>query len=127
MARCWWPTGGRASCGASRGTSGRGCPRRRAPFVSPLTSHDQTEEERMRSLQQRTRDTLDKLRPEVDLWVASAGGDGEAYLVPLSFVWDGRALTVATPVESRTARNLTRAGWARVGLGPTRDVVMLEG
>jgi Pyridoxamine 5'-phosphate oxidase len=81
----------------------------------------------MRTLEQRTHDTLQKLRSEVDLWVASADATGHAYLVPLSFYWDGTALTIATPRTSRTARNLTRAGWARVGLGPTRDVVMLEG
>jgi hypothetical protein len=31
------------------------------------------------------------------------------------------------PATSLTARNLTRAGWARMALGPTRDVVMLDG
>ena len=52
---------------------------------------------------------------------------GGAYLVPLSFCWDESAVTVATPRASRTARNLVRAGWARVALGPTRDVVIIEG
>jgi hypothetical protein len=37
------------------------------------------------------------------------------------------ALTIATPRASRTARNLLRAGWARIALGPTRDVVIVEG
>ena len=54
---------------------------------------------------------------------ASADESGNAYLVPLSFVWDGQALTIATPRASRTAVNLVRAGHARVALGPTRDVV----
>jgi pyridoxamine 5'-phosphate oxidase-like protein len=80
-----------------------------------------------RSKEQRKDDVLAKLREEVDLWVASADAEGNAYLVPLSFVWDGSALTMATPRASRTARNLVRAGWARVGLGPTRDVVMIDG
>ena len=80
-----------------------------------------------RSREQRTADVLAHLREDVDLWVASADADGNAYLVPLSFVWDGAALTIATPRTSRTARNLMRAGWARVALGATRDVVMLEG
>jgi pyridoxamine 5'-phosphate oxidase-like protein len=80
-----------------------------------------------RSRAQRRLDTLDKLRSDVDLWVASADADGGAYLVPLSFVWDGSALTISTPRGSRTARNLLRAGRARVALGPTRDVVVLEG
>jgi len=80
-----------------------------------------------RSRTQRRLDTLDKLRSDVDLWVASADADGSAYLVPLSFLWDGSALTISTPRDSRTARNLVRAGWARVALGPTRDVVIVEG
>jgi hypothetical protein len=76
---------------------------------------------------QRRADTLAKLESEVDLWVASADGAGAAYLVPLSFYWDGSTLTLATPIAGRTGRNLIRAGWARVALGPTRDVVIIEG
>ena len=70
---------------------------------------------------------MDRLRSDVDLWVASASETGEAYLVPLSFQWDGSKLTIATPRRSVTARNLMRAEWARVALGETRDVVIVEG
>ena len=80
-----------------------------------------------RSTAQRKADVLDKLRTDVDIWVASASAAGKAYLIPLSFYWDGTRLTVATPKNSRTARNLQRAGVARMALGPTRDVVLLEG
>jgi hypothetical protein len=80
-----------------------------------------------RSREQRKTDSLAKLRSDVDLWVASAGESGGAYLVPLSFVRHESALTIATPRTSRTAQNLVRAGWARVALGPTRDVVIIEG
>jgi hypothetical protein len=80
-----------------------------------------------RSRSQRRLDALEKLRSEVDLWVASADEAGNAYLVPLSFYWDGTALVISTPRASRTAVNLVRAGWARVALGPTRDVVIAEG
>jgi hypothetical protein len=80
-----------------------------------------------RSAQQRKADVLEKLRQEVDCWVASADASGEAYLIPLSFVWHDDRVTLATIRKSRTARNLERAGWARLGLGPTRDVVILEG
>jgi nitroimidazol reductase NimA-like FMN-containing flavoprotein (pyridoxamine 5'-phosphate oxidase superfamily) len=80
-----------------------------------------------RSREQRKTDTLAKLRSDVDLWVASADEHGDAYLVPLSYLWDDSTLTVATPRGSRTARNLVRAGRARVALGPTRDVVIIEG
>jgi hypothetical protein len=34
---------------------------------------------------------------------------------------------IATPATTKTARNLLRAGWARIGLGHTRDVVIVEG
>jgi hypothetical protein len=80
-----------------------------------------------RSPEQRKADTLARLAGDVDLWVASASEDGDAYLVPLSYDWDGATLTVATPRSSPTARNLIRAGRARVALGPTRDVVIVEG
>ena len=76
---------------------------------------------------ERRRDALAKLRSEVDLWVASADAEGRAHLVPLSYHWDGSAIIVATPRASRTARNLLRSGRARVALGPTRDVLILEG
>ena len=80
-----------------------------------------------RSRSQRRADTLARLRTDVDLWVASADEAGRAYLIPLSYVWDDSALTIATPRASRTAVNLVRAGRARVALGTTRDVVIVEG
>lgn len=80
-----------------------------------------------RNAEQRTRDVQQKLRDEVDCWVASASSAGDAYLVPLSFYWDGERLILATPTNSRTARNLRRAAEARLALGPTRDVVIVEG
>ena len=80
-----------------------------------------------RSAAQRKVDTLEKLHQEVDCWVASASASGEAYLIPLSFVWDGTRITLATPRNSRTTRNLERAAWARLALGQTRDVVIVEG
>jgi Pyridoxamine 5'-phosphate oxidase len=80
-----------------------------------------------RSRAQRKADTLARLRSDVDLWVASADEEGNAHLVPLSFYWDGATLTTSTPRASRTGTNLLRAGWARVALGHTRDVVIVEG
>ena len=81
----------------------------------------------VRSRADRTADTLERLSDDVDLWVASASEDGRAYLVPLSYHWDGSTLTIATPSASPTARNLIRAGWVRAALGHTRDVVIVEG
>ncbi|MFF2204774.1 pyridoxamine 5'-phosphate oxidase family protein [Streptomyces sp. NPDC058145] len=81
-----------------------------------------------RTAEQRKKDTLHRLEHDVDAWVATAGADGGApYLVPLSFVWDGATLLIATPAESPTGRNLAATGRARLGIGPTRDVVIVEG
>jgi len=76
---------------------------------------------------QRKRDALARLENDVDAWVASASADGAANLAPLSYHWDGTALTFAAPRASHTARNLLRSGRARVAVGTTRDVVLLEG
>ena len=80
-----------------------------------------------RPIEQRKSDALARLRDDLDLWVASADEHGEAYLVPLSFHWDGETITVATPHDSRTARNMGRAGTCRIAVGTTRDVVMVDG
>jgi hypothetical protein len=80
-----------------------------------------------RSRGQRRRDTEQRLTRDVDVWVASASPDGAPYLVPLSFDWDGAALLVATPPDSPTGRNLAATRTVRLGLGPTRDVSMIDG
>jgi hypothetical protein len=81
----------------------------------------------VRSRAQRRRDTEHRLAHDVDLWVASASPDGTPYLVPLSFDWDGEAVLVATPTNSPTGSNLATTRTARVGLGETRDVTMIDG
>ncbi|MFJ9811189.1 pyridoxamine 5'-phosphate oxidase family protein [Streptomyces sp. NPDC101158] len=80
-----------------------------------------------RSRAQRRRDTEHRLTHDVDVWVASASPDGAPHLVPLSFDWDGEALLAATPAGSPTGRNLAATGTARLALGHTRDVAMIEG
>src|SRR5690349_14646797 len=80
-----------------------------------------------RSPAQRRRDTEHRLSHDVDVWVASASADGAPYLVPLSFDWDGKALLMATPADSPTGRNLAATRAARLGLGHTRDVTIIEG
>lgn len=80
-----------------------------------------------RSREQRRRDTERRLEHDVDLWVATASPDGVPYLVPLSFDWDGHALLLSTPTHSPTGRNLTATQRVRLGLGPTRDVTLIEG
>jgi hypothetical protein len=77
---------------------------------------------------QRKQDTLDRLQHDVDAWVATADpAGGTPYLVPLSFLWDGEALLVATPAASPTGRNLQATSKVRLGVGPTRDLVLIEG
>lgn len=80
-----------------------------------------------RSLEQRKRDTLGRLESDADAWIASADGDSDAYLLPLSFLWDGTGVVVSTPRTSVTGRNLSRGGRVRVGVGQLRDVTMIDG
>ncbi|NUW38570.1 pyridoxamine 5'-phosphate oxidase family protein [Nonomuraea rhodomycinica] len=81
-----------------------------------------------RPAHQRKHDTLHRLEHDVDAWVATADpGTGEPYMVPLSFLWDGATLLLATAAASPTAANLQANGKARLGLGTTRDVVLIEG
>jgi hypothetical protein len=81
-----------------------------------------------RTQKQRKQDALSRLEHDIDAWVATAdGGSGTPYLVPLSFLWDGTTLLVATPSSSPTSRNLQATGKVRIGIGPTRDLVLIEG
>ncbi|TDB95903.1 pyridoxamine 5'-phosphate oxidase family protein [Actinomadura sp. 7K534] len=80
-----------------------------------------------RSRARRRRDTEHRLAHDVDLWAATASPDGTPHLVPLSFDWDGEALLLATLAASPTGRNLAAARTARLGLGPTRDVTIIDG
>ncbi len=79
-----------------------------------------------RSTAQRTQDALHRLENDVDAWVATADA-GAPYLVPLSFWWDGASLLISTPAASPTGRNLQATGRVRLGIGPTRDLLLVEG
>jgi Pyridoxamine 5'-phosphate oxidase len=81
-----------------------------------------------RTPHQRKQDALQRLEQDINAWVATADpASGVPYLVPLSFLWDGRTVLVATPASSPTGRNLQASGRVRLGIGPPRDVVMIEG
>jgi Pyridoxamine 5'-phosphate oxidase len=80
-----------------------------------------------RSRSERRRDTEHRLTHDTDVWVASASADGAPYLIPLSFDWEDGALLIATPADSPTGRNLAASRTARLGLGHTRDVTMIDG
>jgi hypothetical protein len=80
-----------------------------------------------RTREQRKADTLAKLSaPAADVWVATAAADTSAYLVPLSLAWLDERVVLATDADSVTARNIISQGHARLGLGPTRDVVLID-
>jgi len=82
----------------------------------------------IRSQQQRKRDVLDRLSHDVDAWVATADpATGTPYLTPLSFLWDDSTILLATPAASVTSQNMQATGQVRLGLGTTRDVVLIEG
>ena len=74
----------------------------------------------------RKADTLAKLAaPVADAWVATTGTGGP-YLVPLTMAWTRERIILATGRTSRTTTNIAATGAARVALGPTRDVVMID-
>jgi hypothetical protein len=76
---------------------------------------------------QRKADSLALLAaPAADVWVATASADGVAHLVPLSLAWDGDRVILALERTSVTGRNLEASRRARLGVGPTRDVVLLD-
>ena len=51
-----------------------------------------------RTPRQRKHDALNRLDRDIDTWVATAGpANGAPHLVPLSFLWDGITMLIATP------------------------------
>ncbi|MEU0154329.1 pyridoxamine 5'-phosphate oxidase family protein [Micromonospora fulviviridis] len=80
-----------------------------------------------RGREERLRDTRAKLESDIDLWVATSGSPSGVHLIPLSYLWDGTAFLISTPRASITGRNLLADGRVRLSLGPTRDVVIVEG
>ncbi|HEX7717213.1 MAG TPA: pyridoxamine 5'-phosphate oxidase family protein [Marmoricola sp.] len=80
---------------------------------------------------QRKADALALLGSEVvDVWVATASDDDGSirpHLVPVSLArLDDDRIVIAIQATSRTARDLTAHRAARLGVGPTRDVVMID-
>jgi hypothetical protein len=80
-----------------------------------------------RDLATRKADALAQLATDaIDVWVATASEAGEPHLVPVSLAWVDERVVTAVPGSSVTARNLTSSGTARLAVGPTRDVVMID-
>ncbi len=64
--------------------------------------------------------------PAIDVWVATASDTGAAHLVPVSLAWVSERVLIAVEAASVTARNIEASGKARLAVGPTRDVVMID-
>ena len=75
----------------------------------------------------RKSDTLAMLATKaIDVWVATASGSGTPHLVPLSLAWVNERVVIAVEESSITARSLIASGEARLAVGPTRDVVVID-
>ena len=80
-----------------------------------------------RTSEQRKADALAKLNERHgDLWVASASTAGAVHLVPLSFAWDSTCVIISCQTTALTTRNIVGSGSARLALGTTRDVVIID-
>jgi hypothetical protein len=84
-----------------------------------------------RPAHQRKSDALAMLTRDVtDVWVATGSADGgtvQPHLVPVSLAWlDDERVLVSVQSTSRTARDLRTHRVARLAVGPTRDVVMID-
>lgn len=79
-----------------------------------------------RTPEQRKADLLARLEREIDIWVATADAEGVPCLVPLWFVWHDEAVWLCTRLTNPTGRNLRDGGRARLALGDTRDVVLVD-
>jgi hypothetical protein len=80
-----------------------------------------------RSVAQRKADALTMLSSkDLDAWVATSSPEGVAHLVPLSTAWDGECLLLATEPSAITTKNIVSTGRARVALGQTRDVLIVD-
>lgn len=75
----------------------------------------------------RRRDTVALLTtPAIDVWVATSSPDGDPHLVPVSLAWIDERVVIAVAASSATASNLMATRRARIGVGPTRNVVMID-
>jgi len=91
-----------------------------APAVHAVTAGPRTPE-------QRRADTEHRLTHDVDAWVATADDGSTPRLTVLSFLWEGSTLLLSTAAASPAGRNLAANAAVQVGIGQTRDVVLVQG
>jgi hypothetical protein len=76
---------------------------------------------------ERKADALARLQARyAEAWVASASSSGVPHLVPLSLAWDGERVILSVDRQSVTARNIIVSRRARLALGETSDVVIID-
>lgn len=68
--------------------------------------------------------------PAIDVWVASAtlseNGEPQAHLVPLSLAWIDDRVVLAMDSGAVTVKGIQATGKARLAVGPTRDVTVID-
>jgi hypothetical protein len=81
----------------------------------------------VRARRERKADALARLQARhAEAWVASASSAGVPHLVPLSLAWDGERAILSVDRQSVTAQNIIVSGKARLALGETSDVVIID-
>lgn len=81
----------------------------------------------VRTGRERKADALARLQARhAEVWVASASSSGIPHLVPLSLAWDGERVILSVDRQSVTAQNIIVSGRARLALGKTSDVVIID-
>ena len=71
-----------------------------------------------------------RLRHEPIIWLSSVRPDGRPHLVPLWFVWDGKAILFFSKPTAQKVRNLRHNPQAMLALDSAdegEDIVLLEG
>ena len=72
----------------------------------------------------------ERLRAELMMWLSTVRPDGRPHLVPVWFLWDGRAILIFSQPNQQKLRNLQHNPNVMVALdtaGQGDDVVMIEG
>jgi len=79
-----------------------------------------------RTREQRIAEAKEKLATERNCWLATASPDGAPHLVPVRLDWDGSEVVFTTRSHNVTARNLAASPHAKIAVGLTHDVVLID-
>lgn len=81
---------------------------------------------KLRTVAERKTDVMKALEAHDHMWLATADLQGNPQLIAVATLWNGGAITVATRVESKTARNLAESGLAKLAHGSADDVILID-